>query len=212
MTIVPFAGFNFGDASPEKRVEKIERRLDRLKQLNSRPLKELFDRLNTLKANCNSLLKAMDLHEHSGKPCAILLSHFEATEELPEHQRSTHKELLSILSRLFDAAILLKSIERPDITAIIAPNDMIGRSYLSVLHLLGCEIPRDISIVSFDNWFRFSFFPLTTIDFGLASLGYRALHILLGDTPGIERDHDIAASPYVEDRGSVRVRAAVGKK
>jgi len=207
MTVVPYAGFDLGDISQSERVDIAEKHLRNLSSVNSSPLRQLLELFNKQCEDCRNLLASMNLLPSKGRPCAILLAHFYVTSDLPEHVKAEHREILRIASTLYDAAILLQSVKRSDITAIIAPNDMVGRSYLSVLDLLGCRVPEDISVLGFDNWFRFSFFPLSTVDFGLASLGYRALHTILGDIPDLDREHEIAATPYVEDRGSVRVHS-----
>lgn len=92
------------------------------------------------------------------------------------------------------------------ISCVISPNDKIGRIYLVALLRMGFPIPGRVSLLSFDNWFRFSFIPLTTIDFGFGELGYKAFHALYGDILPKADDGGIATNPMIEERGSVADR------
>lgn len=89
------------------------------------------------------------------------------------------------------------------INCIIAPNDNIGRIFLVALSRIGIRIPQRISLISFDNWFCFSFIPLTTIDSGLRELGYKAFHALCGDIQPKSDEKGVSTNPMIEERGSV---------
>ena len=75
---------------------------------------------------------------------------------------------------------------RKDISAILFPNDLFARSAIQSLSKIGIQVPRNISVISFDN------IPIevpiffNTVDPGLEELGYQAIHALLGDVPVIE--------------------------
>lgn len=103
------------------------------------------------------------------------------------------------------AAISLYPVFKEDITAVIAPNDLSARGmHYSWIRNLGIKIPKDLSIISFDNFYRYYPFPLTTVDPGFNSLGYAAFHTIIGDIP-IEKDrrNQIWAKPEVVNKGSV---------
>jgi DNA-binding LacI/PurR family transcriptional regulator len=88
-------------------------------------------------------------------------------------------------------------------TALIAPNDYTAALYYRWLSDSGAQIPRQLSLLSFDNDIAVSLLPITTIDFGLGYLGYAAFHTILGAMP-IKRDAGVvSSSPRLVDRGSV---------
>lgn len=89
-------------------------------------------------------------------------------------------------------------------TAMIALNDRLAREYFFWFDALGVVMPKDFSLISFDNIPESVFYPITTIDFGFARLGYRAAHIMIGDTPvHAGRNGVINSVCTVVDRGSV---------
>jgi DNA-binding LacI/PurR family transcriptional regulator len=70
---------------------------------------------------------------------------------------------------------------------------------------LGLEIPDDISLLSIDNYDSFTVLPVSTVDIGADTLGYRAFHAILGDIPYRRRGgRSIIGEPRVVRRGSVR--------
>ncbi|MEI4803138.1 LacI family DNA-binding transcriptional regulator [Bacillus sp. NPDC077411] len=66
-------------------------------------------------------------------------------------------------------------------TAIIATDDLIGLGVLSALSEKGISVPKDISIVSFNNVLLSEIAnpPLTTIDVNIYQLGYEAARYLV---------------------------------
>jgi DNA-binding LacI/PurR family transcriptional regulator len=82
---------------------------------------------------------------------------------------------------------LLSAKDRP--TAVFAGNDVIAYGAMKAIKDAGLEIPRDISIVGFDDDFlsRFLNPPLTTVSLPAATLGATAARILIqqlrGDPP-----------------------------
>lgn len=88
--------------------------------------------------------------------------------------------------------------------ALVAPSDKSARMLLAGLKALGMRIPQDISLISFDNRLSCTIYPISTVDFGFSSLGYRAFHYIAGDIPiGENRRGNIVSEPCVDDRGSV---------
>jgi len=108
-------------------------------------------------------------------------------------------------SRLLDEgrsfAVLLA---RNKATAIIALNDRLGWQYYIWCRALGIDLPRHLSLVSFDNEPRAVFYPVSTIDFGCARLGYLAAHVFIDDVPvRALRDGSIPGPCTLVDRGSI---------
>jgi DNA-binding LacI/PurR family transcriptional regulator len=68
-----------------------------------------------------------------------------------------------------------------DITAVFAANDQMALGLLRALHEAGREIPRDISVVGFDDIPEAEYFtpPLTTVRQDFGELGHRSLRRLL---------------------------------
>ncbi len=91
------------------------------------------------------------------------------------------------------------------ISVIISPNDLTARRvHRPCLATLGLKVPQSISMLGFDNSYRYSFYPLTSIDFGFERLGYAAFHLLLQDIPLYpNRSGDVSIRPVVSEKGSV---------
>lgn len=74
----------------------------------------------------------------------------------------------------------LMKLEKPP-TAIITQDDLIAFQMISHLEALNMNVPNDISIISFNNYFvsRHSRPPLTSVDIGITQLGYEATSSLI---------------------------------
>jgi DNA-binding LacI/PurR family transcriptional regulator/DNA-binding transcriptional regulator YhcF (GntR family) len=89
-------------------------------------------------------------------------------------------------------------------TALISPNDRMSWEHYFWLREVGVAVPGILSHISFDNAPSSIYFPISTIDFGFARLGYLAAHILIGDVPvHAGRDGGIAGTCTLIDRGSI---------
>jgi DNA-binding transcriptional regulator YhcF (GntR family) len=89
-------------------------------------------------------------------------------------------------------------------TALIVMNDEVARDYYFWCRAVGMKVPDDLSIISFDNIFESMFFPVSTIDFGFARLGYCAAHIFINDIPvRADREGNIPGICTLIDRGSI---------
>jgi DNA-binding LacI/PurR family transcriptional regulator/DNA-binding transcriptional regulator YhcF (GntR family) len=109
-------------------------------------------------------------------------------------RRALIKESPSLVSLLRDQAP----------TALIALNDQMAWEYHYWCRLAGIQVPRDLSMVSFDNIPQSVVFPISTVDFGLTRLGHLASHILIGDLPiKADTSGNIAGECMLVDRGSV---------
>jgi DNA-binding LacI/PurR family transcriptional regulator len=105
----------------------------------------------------------------------------------------------------------LYQVHRTDTTALIVCNDTWARHVFRSLRALGIGVPNRISLLSFDNAYRYSAFPVTTVDFGMAELGYSSFHALVGDIPVVSgKSKCITAKPYVVENGSVVCRSDAG--
>lgn len=89
-------------------------------------------------------------------------------------------------------------------TALLAPNDLRAREYYFWLSAAGIEVPRDLSLLSFDNSSEVSPLPISSIDFGFGHLGFEVFHLFLGALPRLQgRRGHLAARPFLADRGSL---------
>jgi DNA-binding LacI/PurR family transcriptional regulator len=87
-----------------------------------------------------------------------------------------------------DRLLELPAGERP--TAVHTVNDMIGLGVLQRAHQRGLEVPRDLSVVGFDNiaYCELSVVPLTTVDGRIGEVGARATAALLARIAGTATD------------------------
>jgi len=89
-------------------------------------------------------------------------------------------------------------------TAVMAANDRLAHLFWLWCAAAGVDIPGRLSAISFDNIPESIYFPITTVDFGFARLGYLAAHILIGDVPvACDKAGAIPAVPILVERGSV---------
>jgi len=105
---------------------------------------------------------------------------------------------------VFAAAPSIAALFEHGATAIVAPNDRIAHEIYLLLQRADVRVPREISMVGFDNIPEGVIFPLSTVDFGFARLGYFAAHSFIGDIPvRPNRDGNLAGICTLVDRGSV---------
>ena len=83
------------------------------------------------------------------------------------------------------AAVALLDAAEPA-TAIIASNDQMALAVLEVCRDRKLAVPRDVSVISFDNTpiVRFAHPPLTAIDQPIADLAARAVELIIGELAG----------------------------
>ncbi len=91
-----------------------------------------------------------------------------------------------------------------DLTAIFVANDQMALGLLRRLHEVGREVPRDISVVGFDDIPEAAYFtpPLTTVRQDFAELGRRCLHILLARIEGDDEPTRVVVPPELVVRES----------
>jgi DNA-binding LacI/PurR family transcriptional regulator len=98
---------------------------------------------------------------------------------------------------------LLSARERP--TAIFAFNDMAGVGALLAAEELGLRVPRDLSLVGYDNTYlaRLRHLWLTTVDNASHDVGRRAAQCLLDRIADPTRPSELVlAAPVLEVRGT----------
>lgn len=92
----------------------------------------------------------------------------------------------------------------PDLTAIIASSDQMALAALEVARDRGLQVPRDLSIISFDNTpiVRFTNPPLTAIDQPIAETVSRAVEQLIAREPDEDSDPVIEVAAALVERSS----------
>jgi DNA-binding transcriptional regulator YhcF (GntR family) len=78
---------------------------------------------------------------------------------------------------------VLRPLVESGATAIVAATDWIARRTFYWCRAAGVRIPRDISLVSFENTVAIKPYPITSIDLGQRRLGYKTFHYLFGHVP-----------------------------
>ena len=98
-------------------------------------------------------------------------------------------------------------IKIPEITAIFVGNDQMALGLLRLLHEAGRDIPRDISIVGFDDIPEAAYFtpPLTTIRQDFTEAGRRCLRLLVGLIETGEPSSNVMVAPELVVRSSTTV-------
>ncbi len=96
-----------------------------------------------------------------------------------------------------------------DLTAVLVANDQMALGLLRRLHEAGREVPRDLSIVGFDDIPESAYFtpPLTTVRQDFAELGRRCLHVLLARINGEEVPTSVVVPPELVVRDSTSAPA-----
>lgn len=92
----------------------------------------------------------------------------------------------------------------PDLTAIIASSDQMALAALEVARDRGLQVPRDLSIISFDNTpiVRFTNPPLTAIDQPIAETVSRAVEQLIARQPDEDSAPVIEVAAALVERSS----------
>ena len=90
----------------------------------------------------------------------------------------------------YEAGRLLAARRRAgeDVTAVFLANDQMALGLLAALHEEGLEVPRDVSVVGFDDLPEAPYLtpPLTTVRQDFAELGHRAVELVLARLAGRE--------------------------
>jgi DNA-binding LacI/PurR family transcriptional regulator/DNA-binding transcriptional regulator YhcF (GntR family) len=111
----------------------------------------------------------------------------------------------SLASRLRAVTASMSGLIDQGVTALISSDDALAREHYFWCRCAGVDIPRHLSMVSFDNLAESAIVPVSTVDFGFARLGYLAARILIGDLAvACEDDGTIRGECTMIDRGSIR--------
>lgn len=92
----------------------------------------------------------------------------------------------------------------PALTAVLVANDQMALGFLRRVHEAGREVPRDLSLVGFDDIPESAFFtpPLTTVRQDFAELGRRCLQMLVARIEGDPVSTRVVVPPELVLRGS----------
>jgi DNA-binding LacI/PurR family transcriptional regulator len=95
------------------------------------------------------------------------------------------------------------------VTAVFLANDQMALGLLAAMHEEGLDIPRDVSVVGFDDLPEAPYFtpPLTTVRQDFAELGRRGVQLVLARLKG-EDLHPEAVPPALLVRASTGPAAA----
>ena len=95
-------------------------------------------------------------------------------------------------------------LQLPELTAIFVANDQMALGLLRRLHEAGRDVPRDLSVVGFDDIPEAAYFtpPLTTVRQDFAELGRRCLHMLLARIEGESGPSRVVVAPELVVRAS----------
>jgi DNA-binding LacI/PurR family transcriptional regulator len=96
-----------------------------------------------------------------------------------------------------------------DFTAIFASNDQMALGLMHAVRDAGLEIPRDVSIIGFDDIPEAAHFwpPLTTVRQDFAEVGRRCVALLLGDIEETSAEHGGTIAPELVVRGTTGAAA-----
>jgi len=107
---------------------------------------------------------------------------------------------------------LATRVEAHDVTAVFLANDQMALGLLAAFHEEGLEVPRDVSVVGFDDLPESPYFtpPLTTVRQDFAELGRRGVELVLARLTGEELHQDPVPPALLvrSSTGPAPVRAA----
>ncbi|MFA6892195.1 MAG: LacI family DNA-binding transcriptional regulator [Sphaerochaetaceae bacterium] len=98
----------------------------------------------------------------------------------------------------------------PEVTAMVAINDMVGYGVMDALRIEGYRIPEDYSVCGFDNIYpsQFQGIRLTTIDHQINQRGRRAFSLM---QPKLEKNARESSITHVEFTNLLVERSTTGK-
>ena len=156
-------------------------------ELHARPQREPFWSMGVLPSE----------HEFLERLDRLPLKHGAASPKPPREPVKHH----DLWARTDSFSELLR---RLNATAIIAPNDHLALQYLFWFRAAGISVPRDVSLVSFENSLFSRGTSLSTLDFDMADLGYHAAQVFLTMVPPpSDRKGNLPGRCRFIDRGSI---------
>jgi hypothetical protein len=114
--------------------------------------------------------------------------------------------------KLLECTPSMVALFQQDITALVSLNDTLAHLQYLWCRLAGIDVPRHLSMLSFDNIPQSAIFPIATVDFGFSRLGYLASHILAGDiSVQCDKEGNIPGECTIIERGSIASPGAEGR-
>ena len=103
----------------------------------------------------------------------------------------------------------LELLRMRDVTAIFSSNDQMALGLMHAFHEAGLSLPRDVSIVGFDDIPEAAHFwpPLTTVRQDFTELGRRCIGVLLAEIAGRSEAHPGSVVPELIVRASAAAPA-----
>jgi len=104
---------------------------------------------------------------------------------------------------------LLRQKERP--TAIFASNDEMGAGAVATAHRLGISIPRELSVVGFDDvpYASITWPALTTVHQPIMEMGAAAAGLLIGGLQSRKKD-PAGLAPSISFQHEIKIRGSTG--
>jgi len=125
-------------------------------------------------------------------------------DEIDRAELNTNPPILGDWTADFGYRAGLELLRTREFSAVFAANDTMALGLLHAFRVAGLEIPRDMSVVGFDNIPEAQHLwpPLTTIRQDYAEIGRRAVEVLLGKVRGQAVAQRVQVMPELVVRGS----------
>lgn len=150
---------------------------------------------------------ALDSFDELGAGVESLIARWEAGDpELARAMRDAYGAHGSQLRRSGLAAFgVMSTIRRKkNFTAILAPNDIIADGIYRWIRYRNLRVPHELSVLSFDNNYKYRHLPISTIDFGMNYAGYAAAQLFMGQVEvPVSSDGTIKSHCHLVHRGSL---------
>lgn len=125
-------------------------------------------------------------------------------EELRAHRLPVPRPLIGDWSPASGYEAGTRLAADPDVSAVFVANDQMALGVLLALTEAGRRVPRDVSVVGFDDTPESEFFspPLTTVRQDFDELGRRCVELLLDVIDGSTTEQHLAVAPQLVVRRS----------
>jgi DNA-binding LacI/PurR family transcriptional regulator len=127
-----------------------------------------------------------------------LRDHVQAGTPLESRLTTTERGLIA------DAAWLAPLLREFRPTALVVANDVLARPVYFWLRAMQIDTPGQVSLLSFDNSALLRPLPISSVDFGMGDVAYRAFHHIAGDLPvRLDRPGALYAVPRINHHGTL---------